>query len=122
MRMFAIVLGIALIGVGVWVFTRDGGVLEQVTEERVEGALLANGMPEPMAACMAGKLTDKLSISQLQSLEKLGPQGGESRIPQSRAEAVERLRRVDDSEAVSALVGSATSCGVELIGKQFGKE
>lgn len=119
MRMLLIVLGIALVGVGAWVFTRDGGVLERVTEDRVRGALLANGMPKPMADCMAEKLTDKLSIPQLQKLEKLGPQGGESRIPQTRAEAMDRLRRVEDSEAVSVLVGSATSCGVGMVGDAF---
>lgn len=120
MRMLAIVLSIALIGVGIWVFTRDGGVLERVTEERVEGALLANGVPAPMASCMAEKLTDKLSISQLQKLEKLGPQGGESRIPESGSAAVERLRRVEDSEAVSALIGSATTCGIASMRSAFG--
>lgn len=119
MRMLLIVLGIALLGVGVWLFTRDGGVIQQVTEDRVEGALLANGLPAPMAECMAGKLTDKLSLAQLQKLEKLGPQGGESRIPQSRAEAMDRLRRVEDSEAVSALIGSATSCGVAMVGESL---
>jgi hypothetical protein len=117
MRMLLIILGIALVGVGVWVFTRDGGVIQQVTEDRVEGALLSNGLPKPMAECMAEKLTAKLSISQLQKLEELGPQGGESRIPQTRAEAMDRLRRVDDSEAVAALVGAATSCGVAMVGK-----
>jgi hypothetical protein len=119
MRMLAIVLAIALIGVGVWLVTRDGGILQDVTEERVEGALLANGMPAPMAECMAAKLTDRLTIEQLQKLEMLGPQGGEARIPQSRSEAIDRLRRVDDSEAVAALVGTATSCGIELIGENF---
>ena len=120
MRMLLIVLGIALAGVVVWLVTRDGGVIQQVTEERVEGALLANGMPAPMAECMAERLTDRLSIEQLQKLEQLGPQGGESRIPQSRAEALDRLRRVEDSEAVSELVGAATSCGMSLVGKAFG--
>lgn len=120
MRMLAIVLAIGLIGLGVWVFTRDGGVLERVTEERVEGALLANGLPAPMAECMAEKLVDKLSISQLQKLEKLGPQGGESRIPETGAAAVERLRRVEDSEAVSALISSATTCGIASMRKSVG--
>ena len=115
MRLLAILVAIALLGVGVWLFTRDGGVLEQVTEERVEGALLANGMPLPMAQCMAPRLTDRLSIAQLQKLEKLGPQGGESRVPRSREEALMRLRRVEDSEAVSALVSVAAGCGVEQI-------
>ena len=120
MRMLLIVLSIALVGVGVWVFTRDGGVLERVTQERVEGALLANGLPAPMASCMAEKLTDKLSISQLQKLEKLGPQGGETAIPNSSAAAIERLRRVEDSEAVSVLIGAATTCGLASMRTSFG--
>ncbi|UAB79438.1 hypothetical protein INR77_07180 [Erythrobacter sp. SCSIO 43205] len=119
LRLLAILVAIALIGVGVWAFTRDGGVLQNVTEERVEGALLANGMPLPMAECMAPRLTERLSVEQLQKLEKLGPQGGETVIPGSRSEAIERLRRVEDSEAVSALIGTATSCGIELIGENF---
>lgn len=106
---------------GVWLVTRDGGVLQRVTEERVEGALLANGMPLPMAECMAPRLVDRLSIEQLQKLEQLAPQGDETLIPQSRSEAIDRLRRVDDSEAVAALVGTATSCGIELIGESFSR-
>lgn len=121
MRLLAIILAIALIGVGVWLFTRDGGVLQDVTEERVEGALLANGMPLPMAECMAPRLTERLSIEQLQKLEMLGPQGDEALIPESRREAINRLRRVEDSEAVAALVGAATSCGIELIGENFSR-
>lgn len=119
MRLLGILVAIALIGAGVWALTRDGGILQTVTEERVEGALLANGMPLPMAECMAPRLTERLSIEQLQKLEMLGPQGGETAIPHSRAEALARLRRVEDSEAVSALIGTATSCGIELIGENF---
>jgi len=119
MRLLWILFAIVLVGVGVWVFTRDGGVLQTVTEERVEGALLANGMPLPMAECMAPRLTERLSIEQLQKLERLGPKSGETAIPHSRAEAIARLRRVEDSEAVSALIGTATSCGIALIGENF---
>ena len=114
MRMLLIVLSIALVGAGVWVFTRDGGPAQQVSEDRVEGALLANGLPAPMAECMAEDLTGKLSVEQVQKLEELGPQGGKSTLALSRKVAVERLRLVKDSEAVSALIGSATSCGVAM--------
>lgn len=115
MRFTAILVAIALLGVGAWLFTRDGGLMQQVTEERVKGALLANGMPLPIAECMAPRLTDKLSIAQLQQLEKLGPQGGETRIPSGRDEAIARLRQVEDSEAVSALVTVAAGCGVKQV-------
>ena len=115
MRMLLIVLSIALLGTGVWVFTRDGGPAQQVSEDRVEGALLANGLSAPMAECMAEDLHGKLSVEQVQKLEQLGPQGGKSTLALSRKGAVERLRLVKDSEAVSALIGSATSCGVAMV-------
>ncbi len=115
MRMLMILIAVGLISLGAWYVLRDDGLLEEVTEERVESALLAKGLPVPMAECMAPKLTDKLSISQLLKLEKLGPQDGEETVPGSVGEAIDRLRRVDDSEAVQALVTTATGCGVSAL-------
>ncbi|MDJ0642811.1 MAG: hypothetical protein QNJ15_08330 [Erythrobacter sp.] len=116
-RFAAILVAIALIAVGGWLVFREGGFLNQVTEERVEDALLAKGVPVRMAACMAPKLTQRLSITQLQKLERLGPEEGESSLPASAGEALERLRRVDDEEAVEALAVVGTRCGVDsLIG------
>lgn len=115
MRILMILLAIGLVVFGAWFVLRDDGLLEEVTEERVEGALLANGLPVPMAECMAPKLTDKLSISQLIKLEKLGPEEGEESMPQSVGEAIDRLRRVDDSEAVQVLITTATGCGVRTL-------
>ncbi|QUL36449.1 hypothetical protein [Erythrobacter sp. JK5] len=116
-RFTAILIGIGLVGLLAWLVLRDGGLLNQVTEERVEDALLAKGVPVPMAACMAPQLTDRLSISQLRKLERLGPQEGESGLPASPGEALARLRRVDDDEAVKALAVVGARCGVDsLIG------
>lgn len=117
MRLLSILVGIVLIaGLG-WLTFREGGWLNQVTEDRVEDALLANGVPVGMAACMAPQLTERLSIAQLRKLERLGPAEGESGIPESAGEALERLNRVDDPEAVRALAVVGTRCGVNsLIG------
>ncbi len=116
-RFTGLLVAIVLLAVGGWLVFREGGLLNQVTEERVEDALIAKGVPVGMAECMAPKLTDRLSISQLRKLEKLGPEEGESSMPGSASQALERLRRVDDDEAVEALAVVGARCGVDsLIG------
>ncbi len=112
-----LIILVALIGLaaGGYFAFRDGGWLDQVTEDRVRTALLNNNVPEPMADCMAPKLTDRLSINQLRALENIAPEEGESRVPLSLSELTERWERVDDAEAVRVLGESGASCGVELI-------
>ena len=114
-KLLLILLGVFLIGLAAWFILRPNGLLQQVTEERVEEALLANGVPMPMAGCMAPRLTDRLSIEQLRRLERLAPDDGEARFPRTAEQALARLRRVGDDEAVEQLVRVATICGVELI-------
>ena len=115
MRSLFILLAIVLIAVGAWFVLRDDGVLEQVTKARVEEALLANRVPAPMAECMAPRLADQLTIFQLKKLERFAPQEGETRVPLSTGEAMARLRRIDDREAVETVVTVAGGCGVELM-------
>ncbi len=114
-RALMLLLIVAALGAAAWYLLREDGVVEQVTEARVENALLANGVPPPLADCMAAKLTDRLTIAQLVRLERLAPEDGEDAVPTSGDEALERLRRVEDDEAVTALVRTAGSCGFELL-------
>ena len=110
------ILGLAVVlGGGAYVVLMDDGVLEQVTAARVEQALLDNRVPAPMAACMGERLADRLSISQLRALERARPQEGESTLPLSTGQAMARLRRIDDREAVEQLVVVAGGCGFELM-------
>lgn len=115
MRSIVILVLVLAIGIGAYFVLRDDGSLDQVTEERVEQALLANGVPANMATCMAPKLVDRLSIGQLRKLERLAPQVGEERIPRSTGEAMARLRRVDDREAVEQVVVVAGGWGVDIL-------
>ncbi|MEO0464556.1 MAG: hypothetical protein AAF127_15615 [Pseudomonadota bacterium] len=115
MRRLAILLTLVALGVLAWMTLREGGWLGQVTEARVEAALTANGVPVEMAQCMAPRLTDQLTISQLTKLERLSPQDGEARIPASAMEALKRLERVDDPEAVRVLAATGTACGVSSL-------
>lgn len=114
-KLIVLLLVIAAIAGAAWYLLRDGGLVEEVTEARVKTALLDNGFPEPMAACMATRLTDRLSIVQLKKLERLAPEDGESRIPLSTGKAMARLRRVDDRQAVETLVTVGGGCGFDMM-------
>lgn len=115
MRFLLILVVVFLIGLAAWFFLREDGVVEQVTEARVERALTDNGVPPNLADCMAGRLVDRLSIAQLRKLERAAPQEGESRVPVSREDALARIRRVDDEQAVEQVVITATRCGAEAL-------
>ncbi|MFW5633780.1 MAG: hypothetical protein ACOCYR_02690 [Erythrobacter sp.] len=118
-RLVAILLAIIVIAAGAWFVLREDGMLDAVTEARVERALTDNGMPAPMAECMAPRLVERLSAGQLRKLERLAPENGEGAVPRSIREALDRLERVDDPEAVEALATSAAGCGIELLRERF---
>ena len=118
-RLVAILLAIVIIALGAWFVLREDGMLEQVTAQRVEDALVANGMPAPMAECMGARLVDRLTIEQLRRLERLAPEEGETAVPRSVRDALDRLGRVDDPEPLEALGSSAAGCGVELLRERF---
>ena len=115
MRTIITLLIVAAIGGGVWLTLRDGGFLDRVTESRVERMLIDNGVSERMAQCMAPRLVDRLSIEQLEKLERLAPEGDEAALPTSSREALARLRRVDDREALEQVVVIAGGCGLEQL-------
>lgn len=115
MRLLSGLIALALIaGLG-WLTFREGGWLNQVTQDRVQAALMANGVPSGVASCMAQRLTDKLTIGQLIKLERLKAQEGESAMPSSAAAALARLERVDDPEAVRVLASTGARCAVNGI-------
>ncbi len=122
MKRLIIMLLVLAIGIGAYFVLRDDGLLEQVTETRVEQALLANGVPEDLATCMAPRMVDKLSINQLRKLERLAPEEGEGRLPTSPRQALARLNRVDDEEAVRVLVSTGTTCGLSSLRDSIGSE
>ena len=119
MRKIAILIVIVLLALGAWMFLRDDGLLDQVTEARVEQALLDNRVPPEMASCMAPRLVDRLTINQLMKLERMAPQDGETSVPLSMGEAMARLRRVDDRDALEAVVMVGGGCGVEMMMQRF---
>ena len=111
-----ILCAFALAG-GAWFLFRDDGVIEKVTAERIEQALLDNRVPPKLAACMAPELADRLSITQLLKLERAKPQAGESTLPLSTGEAMARLRRIADRQAVEQVVIVAGKCSFGVLRK-----
>ena len=75
---------------------------------QVKSAMIEAGLSEPTAACMANRMTDKLSLFQLNKLKKLR---GSNR---SLSDFVGAVRRVDDPEAVQVTVSSAALCATGL--------
>jgi len=75
---------------------------------QVKSAMLDAGLSEPNAACMAERMTDRLSLIQLNKLRKLK---GEKR---SLGEYVEAVRQVGDAEALSVTASSAALCATGL--------
>lgn len=75
---------------------------------QVRSAMLEAGLSEANAACMATRLTDRLSLAQLNRLKQLK---GER---QSLADYVAAVRRVGDAEALSVTASSAALCATGL--------
>lgn len=75
---------------------------------QVKSAIIDAGLSEPNAACMATRMTDRLSLVQLNKLKQLR---GEK---QSLADYVAAVRRVGDAEALSVTASSAALCATGL--------
>lgn len=98
---------LALVGIGVW---GAFGGFERVTAGRIESALLERGVPQPIAACMGTRLSERLTISQLRELERIGEQEGGAGLPASTVEFLERIRSVEDRELIEVVGTSAAIC------------
>ncbi len=115
-KLLVLIILVAALAGGAWFLLRDDGLVEQVTEERIEAALIEKGAPPQLAGCMAGRMVDRLSLLQLKKLERLRAQEGESGIPISPGDLLARIRRVDDPEAVEQLASAAALCSLGLGG------
>ncbi len=82
--------------------------VSKLAEGRVRSALLDAGLSESNAACMANRMTDKLTLFQLRKLQQLK---GEKR---SLSDYVAAVRRVNDAEALAVTASSAALCSTGL--------
>jgi hypothetical protein len=84
------------------------GCVSRIAESRVRSALIANGLAPKYADCMAERMVDRLSISQLRKLARLRGLG-ETRTPMA---FVAKVRSVNDSEALAVVTSSAAVCAL----------
>lgn len=75
---------------------------------QVKSAMIGAGLSDANSACMAERLTDRLSLGQLQRLKQLK---GEKR---NLADYVIAVRRVGDAEAIKVTASSAALCASGL--------
>lgn len=80
----------------------------KLAEGRVRSALVDAGLSEPNAACMAERMTDRLTLGQLRKLQAL------QSPKRSIADYVMTVRRVGDRELIEVTVGSALLCASGL--------
>ena len=80
------------------------GCVGKIAESRVRSALVEGGLSQPNAACMARRMVERLSISQLRKLEALqGPKRG-------LLDYVAAVRKINDPEVVRVTAGAAALC------------
>ena len=80
------------------------GCVSKLAYGRVKAALTEAGLSDHNAACMAERMTDKLNILQLRTLQALR---GEKR---SLADYVTAVRKVNDPEVLAVTATSAAIC------------
>ena len=105
---------------GVWLFEATTAIAltlaactpSKLAYGQVKSAMIAAGLSEKNSACMATRLTDRLSLGQLQKLRQLK---GEKR---SLGDYVAAVRRVGDSEALAVTASSAALCASGLAGER----
>ncbi len=73
----------------------------------VRSALRDAGLSDANANCMAGRMTDKLSLKQLWRLKKLNNRTGRAR---SMPEYVSAVRELGDSETLAVTASAAALC------------
>lgn len=80
----------------------------KLAEGRVRSALMDAGLSQPNAACMAERMTDRLSLGQLRKLQAL------QSPKRSIADYVMTVRRVGDRKLIEVTVSSALLCASGL--------
>ncbi len=78
----------------------------------VQSALIEAGVRPSVAACMADRMTDRLSVSQLQKLRRVKGPPGEKASDLSAMELLQRVNRIGDPEVVSVTVSAGAACAL----------
>jgi len=79
-------------------------------EQRVRAGLIRAGVPQPIADCMAPRLSDRLSLAQLRRLGEIG----KARRARGVADMLRELRALNDPEIVDVTATAAALCASGL--------
>lgn len=82
-------------------------------ETRVRNGLKTIGLSEPVSACMAGRMVDRLSLGQLSKLDGLGKLRKRNPGEISIAEFVKQTRALQDPEIVAVVTSSGLVCAIK---------
>lgn len=83
-------------------------------ETRIRTALMDAGLSQPMAACMADRMVDRLSLVQLNRLGGLKKLRSQDMRRVSVDEFLRRTRALQDPEILSVATSSAVICAVRV--------
>ncbi len=83
-----------------------------IAKPSVRSALIDAGARPSVADCMAERMTDRLTIAQLQKLKRIKGAPGEKASDLSAVEIVQRVNRIGDAEVVAVTVSAGAVCSV----------
>jgi hypothetical protein len=82
-------------------------------QTRVRSALTQAGLSKPVAACMAERMTDRLSIWQLNKLRGLGKLRDSKLSTITMEEFFKRTKSLQDPEILGVVTSSGVICAVK---------
>lgn len=82
-----------------------------VPEARLRAGLVNAGLSRPMAACMAERMADRLSLTQLRRIGHLPYARGERTVPGF----LHRVRALRDAEILSVSSTAAAACAARRL-------
>jgi hypothetical protein len=82
-------------------------------ETRIKTALINAGLPKPMSACMAERMTDRLSLLKLNKLRGLQKLKDSELRKTTFEQFVKRTRSLQDPEIMSVVTSSGIICAVK---------
>ena len=82
-------------------------------ETRIRTALMDAGLSQPIAACMADRMVDRLSLVQLNKLNGLKKLRGQAMRKVTVEEFLRRTRSLQDPEILGVATSSGLICAVK---------
>ena len=78
--------------------------------DQVRDALVAEGLPPPVAVCMADRMRDRLTLGELSELRRARDPDGRKLTELTPFRLVERARRVGDVKVIAVTGEAALAC------------